>query len=133
MLTLTLFKTDFNTQGLNFCNSFGNKSSAYTKLIKTKLRIIGKSEGFLVIQLRPALKTGLPLMKNVLKLIAKSVLTTLRLKTAASETNKFGPDMTTSKISNEEMDDVMKIIKSFEKSSLSAKRICKAIKIYAKE
>ena len=72
-------------------------------------------------------------MKNVLKLIAKSVLTTLRLKTAASETNKFVPDMTTSKISNEEMDDVMKIIKSFEKSSLSAKRICKAIKIYAKE
>ena len=133
MLTLTIFKADFNTQVLNFCNSFGNKSSAYTKLIKTKLRIIGKSEGFLVIPLGPALKTGLPLMKNVLKLIAKSVLTTLRLKTAASETNIFGPDMTTSKISNEEMDDIMKIIKSFEKSSLSAKRICKAIKIYAKE
>ena len=40
--------------------------------------------GFLGILLGPLLKTGLPLMKNVIKPLAKSVLITLGLTAAAS-------------------------------------------------
>ena len=44
------------------------------KLSKTQLHKIGKSGGFLGRLFGPLLKTGLPLMKNVLKPLAKSVL-----------------------------------------------------------
>ena len=43
------------------------------KLCKTQLHQIGQSGGFLVRLLGPLLKSGLPLMKNVLKLLAKCV------------------------------------------------------------
>ena len=45
----------------------------------------------------PLLKTGLPLMKNVLKLLPKSVLISLGLTAtdAAIQKNVFGPGMTT--------------------------------------
>ena len=45
----------------------------------------------------------------------------------------FGLGMTTLIISNEEMHDIMKIIKSLEESSLLIKRICQTIKNEAKE
>ena len=50
----------------------------------------------------PLLKTGLPLMKNVLKLLPKSVLISLGLRAtdAAIQKNVFGPGMTTSINSN---------------------------------
>ena len=48
----------------------------------------GKSGGFLGRDLGPLLKTGLPLMKTVLKLLAKIVLIPLRLKAAGSATLK---------------------------------------------
>ena len=48
---------------------------------------IGKSVGFLGRLLGPLLKTGLPLMGNVLKPLAKKVLTLLGLTAAASATN----------------------------------------------
>ena len=63
-------------------------------------------------------------MKNVLKPLAKSVWTSLGLTavgttTDASINNKiFVLGMTTLIISNEEMKDVMKIVKSLENSSL---------------
>ena len=66
--------------------------------------------------LGPLLKTGLPLMKNVLKPLTKSVLIPLGSTIAASETdaaihNKMvGSGTTTLIISNEEMNDMMKII-----------------------
>ena len=43
-----------------------------------------QSGGFLVRFLGPLLKTGLPLIKNVIKLLAKSVLIPLGLTAAAS-------------------------------------------------
>ena len=46
-----------------------------------------QSGGFLGRLLGPLLKTGLPLMKNVIKPLAKSVLIPLRLKAAASAAN----------------------------------------------
>ena len=48
---------------------------------------IGESGGFFARLLGPLLKTGLPLMKNVLKPLAKSVLLPLGLTAAASATN----------------------------------------------
>ena len=76
---------------------------------------IGQSGGFLGRLLGPLLKTGLPLIGNVLKPLAKSVLIPLGLTAAASTTdaaihNKmFGSGFTTLIISNEEMEDIMKI------------------------
>ena len=43
-----------------------------------------QSGGFLGTLLGPLLRTGLPLMKNVIKPLAKSVLVPLRLTAAAS-------------------------------------------------
>ena len=59
-------------------------------------------------------------MKNVLKTLAESVLIPLGLTGAASATDAaihkkmFGSGMTKLIISNEEMNDIMKIIKSLE-------------------
>ena len=76
-------------------------------------------------------------MKNVLKPLAKSVLTQLGLTAAASATdavvkkNIFVYGMVTI-ISNEEMDDIMKIIKFYEDSGLLIKGVCETIKNEAK-
>ena len=63
-------------------------------------------------------------MKNVLIPLAKSVLVPLGLTAAASATdaviqrNVFGSGMTTLIISNEEMNDIIRIVKSLEESGL---------------
>ena len=62
-------------------------SSANIKLSKTQLHKIGQSGRFLGGLVTPLLKTGLPLMKNVLKPLAKSILIPLRLTAAASGTD----------------------------------------------
>ena len=64
----------------------------------------------------PLLKTRLPLMKNVIKLLAKSVLIPVGLTAASSAadagTHKkiLGSGPTTLIISNGEMEDIIKII-----------------------
>ena len=99
---------------------------------------IGQSGGFLGRVLRPLLKTGLPLMKNVIKPLAKSVLIPLGLTAAASATDAaihkmFGSTLTTLTISNEEMNDIMKIGKSLAESGLSIKGVGETIENEAKE
>ena len=74
-------------------------------------------------------------MKNVLKPLGESVLIPLGLTAAASATETaiqktfFGQGMTQGMtaviISNEEMDDIMKIVKSLEKSGLLIKGVSK--------
>ena len=87
---------------------------------------IGQSEGFLSRLLGPLLKIGWLLIGNVLKPSAKSVLVQLGL-TAASATDAaihkkmFGSSTTTLIISNEEMNDIMKNIKSLEEFGLLIK------------
>ena len=61
-----------------------NNSSANTKLSKTQLHKIGQSGGFLGILLGPLLKTGLPLMEDILKPLSKIVLIPLGLTAAAA-------------------------------------------------
>ena len=65
-----------------------------------------------------------PLMKNVLKTLAKNVLIPLKLTVAASATDTaiqkktFDLCMTALLISNEEVNAIMKIVQSFEESGL---------------
>ena len=78
-------------------------------------------------------------MKNVVKPLAKSVLIPLGLTAAASATDAaiqkkiFGSVMTALIISNEEMIDTMKIIKSHEESGLLIKGVSETTKNEAKE
>ena len=76
-----------NTQVSIHRKAFANGLSANIKLSKTQLHKIGQSRGFLGRLLGPLLKTGSPLIKNVLKLLPKSVLTLLGLTAAASATD----------------------------------------------
>ena len=79
------------------------------------------------------------LIGNVLKPLAKSVLVPLGLTAAAAATDAaihkkiIGSGTTALIISNEEMNDTMKIIKSLEESGLLIKGVSEAIKNDAKE
>ena len=90
--------------------------------------------------LGPLLKTGLPLMKHVLKPLAKSVLVPLGLTAAAAAATDaaihkkmFWSDGTTIIILNEVMNDIMKIVKSLEESGLLIKGVSETIENEAKE
>ena len=93
----------------------------------------GQSGGFLGRPLGLLLKTGLPSMKNVLKPLAKNVLIPLGLTATESATDAtihkkiLESGTTTLIISNEEMNDIMKIIKSREESSLFIKGVSETI------
>ena len=77
---------------------------------------------------------GLPLMKSVLTPQGKSILLPFGLSSAVSATDAAiqkkicGSGATALIISNEEIEDVMKIVKSLEESTLLIKGISKLIK-----
>ena len=102
--------------------AFANNSSADIKFSKTRLSKMIQSGGFLGKLLGPLLKTGLPLMKNVITPLAKSVLIPLGLTAAASAADAgihkkiLGSGNTTLIISNKDMEDLIKIVKSLEDS-----------------
>ena len=73
-----------NRQVDNLHKVFASKSSTDIDLSKTQLSKMVQSGGFLGRLLGPLLKTGLPLIKNVIKPLAKSVLIPLGLTAAAS-------------------------------------------------
>ena len=74
-----------NRQVSNLRKAFANHSSADIKLSKTQLSKMIQSGGFLGRLFGPLLKTGLPLMKNVIKPLAKSVLIPLGLTASAED------------------------------------------------
>ena len=90
---------------------------------------IGQSGGVLGTFVGPLLKIGYSLIENVLKPSAKSVLISLRLTPAASATDTaiykkiFRSDTMKLIHSNEEMNEIMKIIKPLEKSGLLIKGV----------
>ena len=98
-----------------------------------------QSGGFLGRLLGPLLNTGLPLMKNVIKPLAKSVLIPLGLTAAASAADAgihekiLGSVNITPIIPNDEMEDIIKKFKSLEDSGLSLKGVGEAIQNDAKE
>ena len=120
-------------------NSFNNNMSTDLKLSKAQISKIIQSGGFLGRLLGPLLKTGLPLIKNVIKPLAKSILIPLGLTAAASAADAgihkkiLGSGNTTLIISNEEMNDIMKIIQALENSNILLKGVTKTIKKETKE
>ena len=68
----------------NIRNAFNNNMSTDLKLSKAQMNKIIQSGGFLSKLLGPLLKTGLPLITNVIKPSAKSVLSPSGLTAAAS-------------------------------------------------
>ena len=73
-----------NWQVGNLRKAFANHSSADIKLSKTQLSKMIQSGRFLDSLLGPLLKTGLPLISNVIKPLAKRALIPLGLTAAAS-------------------------------------------------
>ena len=102
-------------------------------LSKAQLSKMIQSRGFLGRLLGPLLKTGLPLMENVVKPLAKSVLIPLGLTAAASTADTgihkkiLGSGTTTLIISNDEMEDIIKVVKSLEDSALFLKGVNETI------
>ena len=72
-----------NREVWNLYKAFADKSSAAIKLSKTQIPKMIQSGVFLSRLIGPLLKTGLPLMKNVIKPLAKTVLIPLGLFAAA--------------------------------------------------
>ena len=99
----------------------------------------GQPGGFLGRLLGPLTKTGLPSIGNVLRPLAKSVLIPLGLTATALATDAaihkkmFGSGNTTLIISNGEMNDIMKIIKSVKESGLLISSVSETVKNEAKE
>ena len=98
--------------------------STDSKLSKARISKIIQSGGFLGILLGTLLKTGLPLIKNVIKPLVKSVLIPLGLTAAASAADAgihkkiLGSGTTTLINSNKEMNDIMKIVQPLEDSNI---------------
>ena len=76
-----------NRQVSNLRKASADHLSADIKLSKTQLSKMIHSRGFFGKLLGPLLKTELPLIKNVIKQLAKSVLIPLGLTAAASATD----------------------------------------------
>ena len=95
-------------------------------------RFLGKLIG-------PLLKTGLPLIKYVITPLAKSVLIPLGLTAAASAADAgihkkiLGSGNTTLIISNKDMDDLTKIVRSLEDSGLLLKGVTESVQNEVKE
>ena len=94
-----------------------------------------QSGGFLGKLLDPLLKTGLPLMKNVLIPLAKSVLIPLGLTADAGIHKKIlgSGGHTTLMISNKGMDDLIEIVKLLENSGLLLKGVTESVQNEVKE
>ena len=75
------------------------------------------------------MRVGLLLMNNILTSLAKSVMVPLALTKAASATaaaikeKRSGSGTSSQIVSNEEMDDILKIVKSLKESGLLIKSV----------
>ena len=124
-----------NRQVANIRKAFANHSSTDIKLPKTQLSKMIQSGKFLGKLLA---KLAGPLMKVVMPL-AKNVLEPLELSAAMSaidgsiKKKMLGSGTTTLIISNDEMDDILKIVKSFEDSNVLLKGVSETIQHEAKE
>ena len=126
-------------QKTNVRNTFNNNRSTDLKLSKAQINKIIQSGGFLGKFLGPLLKTGLPLIKDVIKPLAKSVLIPLGLTAAASAADAgihkkiLGSGNATLIISKEEMNDVIKIVQALKDSNILLKGVTETVKNETKE
>ena len=126
-----------NRQVANLRKAFASQRSTDIKLSKTQLSKLIQSGGFLDRLLGPLLRTGLSIIKSVIKPLAKSVLVLLGLTAASSAADagihKKILGSVTLIISNDEMQDFLEIVKYLENSGLLKKDISEKIKTEAKE
>ena len=129
-----------NRQVANLRKAFAKHKSTDIKLSKTQLSKMIQSGGFLGRLLGPLLRTGLPLMKSVIQPVAKSVLVALGLTAEASVADEGihkkilgSVQNITLIVSNDEMKDILKIVKSLEDSGLLLEGVSETIKEEAKE
>ena len=120
--------------------AFVNHTSTDIKLSKTQLSKMIQLGRFLGRLLDPLLKAGLPLMKSVIQPLAKSAQIPLGLTAAASAADagihkkilESGHN-TTLIIPNDEMEDILKVVKSLKDSELLLEGVSKTIKNEANE
>ena len=128
-----------NRQVSNLRKPFANNSLTDIKLSKTQLSKMIQSRGFLSRLLGPLLKTGLPLIKNVIKALAESVLIPLGLTAAASAADAgihkklLGSRNTTLIVSSDEIEGIIKIVKSLENSGLLLEGVIETVQNEVKE
>ena len=98
-------------------NTIENNMSTDIKLSKAQISKIIQSGGFLGKLFGPLLKTGLPLLKSVIKPLGLLGLTAASSAIDAGVQKKiYGCGTTTLVISNEEMNHIMKIVQALEDS-----------------
>ena len=122
-------------QVANIRKAFANNLSTDVKFSKTQLLKMMQSGGFLENLLSklagPLIKVAMPLAKNVL---APLGLTAAMSAIDGSIKKKMlGSGTTTLIISNDEMNDIIKIVKSLENSGVSLKGVSETIQHEAKE
>ena len=129
-----------NRQVANFRKAFANYLSTDIKKLKNQLSKMIQSGGFLGRTISPLLKAGFPLIKNVIKPLAKSILIPLGLTAAASATDagihkkilesrnlSSSHNNTVLITSNDEMEDIIKMVKSLEESGLLLKGVAETV------
>ena len=127
-----LFLTQRQTTKLR--NNIENNLQTDIKLGKTQISKIIQSGGFLGKLLGPLLKTGLPLLKSVIKPLGLLGLTAASSAINAGVQKKiYGSGTTTLVISNEGMNNIMKIVQALEYSNILLKGVTKTIKNKTKE
>ena len=123
-----------NRQVANICKAFANHSSIDIKLSKTQLSKMIQSGGFLGNLLGklagPLMKVAMPLAKNVLAPLGISAA--MSAIDGSIKKKMFGSG-TTTLISNDEMDDILKIVKSLEDSNVLLKGVSETIQHEAKK
>ena len=130
-----------NRQVGSLSKAFTNDLSTDNNLSKSHLFKMIHWGGFLGRLLSPLLKTGLPLMKNEIKPLAKSVSTPVGWSSAVSAADAgihkralgSGTKITTLMTPNDEMEGVIKNVKYLEDSSLLLKGVNEPIKKEAKD
>ena len=115
-------------------NAIENNMSTGIKLSKVQISKIIQSGVFLGKIFGPLLKTRFPLLKSVIKPLGLLDLTAASSAIAAAVQKKiYGSGKATLVISNEEMNDIMKIVQALEDSNILLKGVTKTIKNETRE
>ena len=125
-----------NRQVANIRKAFAKYTSIDIKLSKTQLSKMTQSGGFLGNLLGklagPLMKVAMPLAKNVLAPLGISAAISA-IDGSIKKKKMLGAGTTTLIISNDEMNDILKIVKSLENSGLLLKGVSETIQHEAKE
>ena len=115
-------------------NAIEDNMSTDKKLSKAQLSKIIQSGEFLGKILGPILKTRLPLLKSIIKpLVLLGLTAASSVIDAGVQKKMYGFGTTILVISDEEMNDIMKIVQALEDSNILLKGVTKTIKNETKE